>query len=65
VDKLIVIVSYPHVRPEQVSVEWTHKHERDGIFTMYTRYWYTKCTCPGSAGAYGGVETGCCGLGVS
>ncbi|XP_059174428.1 uncharacterized protein LOC131954687 [Physella acuta] len=50
VDKLTVIVSHPHGCPKQVSLgQWTHKHKRDG---EYTRYWYTTCTCPGSAGAY-------------
>ncbi|XP_059141214.1 uncharacterized protein LOC131929045 [Physella acuta] len=53
VDKLTVIVSHPHGCSKQVSVgQWTHKCERDDLYTTYTRYWYTTCTCPGSAGAY-------------
>ncbi|XP_059165677.1 uncharacterized protein LOC131948163 [Physella acuta] len=37
----------------KVSVgQWTHRRERDGRYSRYTRYWYTTCTCPGSSGAF-------------
>ncbi|XP_059152020.1 uncharacterized protein LOC131938134 [Physella acuta] len=59
VDKLTVIVSHPHGCPKQVSVgQWTHRRERfdgdgddDDDDILWTRYWYTTCTCPGSSGA--------------
>ncbi|XP_059167092.1 uncharacterized protein LOC131949289 [Physella acuta] len=49
IDKLTVIVSYPHGCPKQISVgQWKYKKKRED---RYSRYWYTTCTCPGSSGA--------------